>query len=85
MLAFFFLPFDLLPLPLKKPPKRVKKPNAMTLTDACCNTQPTNAEWQAKGEDKVLSTKVDGHERKVYRTGPRDSKRGIIAIHDPLG
>ncbi|GJJ68114.1 hypothetical protein EMPS_00460 [Entomortierella parvispora] len=57
----------------------------MTLTDACCNTQPTNAEWQAKGEDKVLATKVEGHERKVYRTGPKDSKRGVIAIHDPLG
>ncbi|KAF8924895.1 hypothetical protein EDD21DRAFT_431394 [Dissophora ornata] len=57
----------------------------MTLTDACCNTEATNAQWQAKGEDKVLSTKIDGHERKVYRTGPKDSKRGVIAIHDPLG
>ncbi|KAF8938089.1 hypothetical protein EDD21DRAFT_373363 [Dissophora ornata] len=57
----------------------------MTLTDACCNNQPTSAEWQPKGTDTVLATKVDGHERKVYRTGPKDSKRGIVAIHDPLG
>ncbi|KAF9399255.1 hypothetical protein BGX21_006561 [Mortierella sp. AD011] len=57
----------------------------MTLTDAWCNTQPTNAQWQAEGEDKVLTIKVGGHKRKAYRTGSKVSKRGIVAIHDPLG
>ncbi|KAF9109985.1 hypothetical protein BGX27_006899 [Mortierella sp. AM989] len=57
----------------------------MTLTDACCNSQPTNAQWQRKGADTVLATKIEGHEYKVYRTGPKDSKRGIVAIADPLG
>ncbi|KAF9963145.1 hypothetical protein BGZ65_005580 [Modicella reniformis] len=57
----------------------------MTLNDACCNTPPTNAEWEPRGSEKVLATKINGHERKVYRTGPKDSKRGIIAVHDPLG
>ncbi|KAG0320282.1 hypothetical protein BGZ99_004626 [Dissophora globulifera] len=57
----------------------------MTLVDACCNTLPTDAEWQPKGADTILGTKIDGHERKIYRTGPKDSKRGIIAITDPLG
>ncbi|KAI1300105.1 hypothetical protein EDD11_006303 [Mortierella claussenii] len=56
-----------------------------SLNDACCNTQPTDAKWKNKGYDKVLATKVDGHERKIYRTGPKDSKRGIIAIHDIFG
>ncbi|KAF9172519.1 hypothetical protein BGX21_007719 [Mortierella sp. AD011] len=57
----------------------------MTLTEACCNNQPTSAEWQRKGTDKPLSTKVDGHEYLVYRTGPKDSKRGVVAIADPFG
>ncbi|KAF9354977.1 hypothetical protein BGX26_007138 [Mortierella sp. AD094] len=57
----------------------------MTLTEACCNNQPTSAQWQRKGTEKALSTKVDGHEYLVYRTGPKDSKRGIVAIADPFG
>ncbi|KAG0354296.1 hypothetical protein BGZ54_001711 [Gamsiella multidivaricata] len=57
----------------------------MSLTDACCNTPPTNAVWQNKGHDKILPHKVNGIERKTYRTGSKDSKRGIIAVHDILG
>ncbi|KAG0207065.1 hypothetical protein BGX28_001608 [Mortierella sp. GBA30] len=56
-----------------------------TLTDSCCNTPPTNAQWERKGKDVVLSTKVHGLEKKTYRTGPKDSKRGIIAIYDIFG
>ncbi|KAF9287849.1 hypothetical protein BGZ68_001198 [Mortierella alpina] len=56
-----------------------------TLTSTCCNTPPTNAQWQRKGEDRILTQKVHGEERKVYRTGPKDSKRGIIAIYDIFG
>ncbi|KAG0215570.1 hypothetical protein BGX33_001131 [Mortierella sp. NVP41] len=57
----------------------------MTLNDSCCNTLPTNAQWTNKGVDKVLPTKVNGEDRLVYRTGPKDSKRGIIGIYDILG
>ncbi|KAF9913069.1 hypothetical protein BX616_010184 [Lobosporangium transversale] len=57
----------------------------MSLSDSCCNTPPTNAEWERKGHDKVLLTKVHGEEQKVYRTGPKDSKYGIIAVYDILG
>ncbi|KAF9208385.1 hypothetical protein BGZ49_008970 [Haplosporangium sp. Z 27] len=58
----------------------------MSLNDACCNNKPSDAaEWQRKGTDVPLSAKVEGHEYLVYRTGPKDSKRGLIAIADPLG
>jgi len=56
-----------------------------TLIEACCNTPPTSAEWTNRGEDKVLGTKVQGEDRLVYRTGPKDAKRGIIAIYDIFG
>ncbi|KAG0223964.1 hypothetical protein B0O80DRAFT_493766 [Mortierella sp. GBAus27b] len=54
------------------------------MNDACCNTPPTTTEWQPRGEHKALAT-INGIERKVYRTGPSTSKRGIVAIHDPFG
>ncbi|KAF9433986.1 hypothetical protein BGZ76_008727 [Entomortierella beljakovae] len=57
----------------------------MTLSDACCNGKPTNAEWEHKGTKVPLSSKINGVEYSVYRTGPKDSKRGLIAIGDPLG
>lgn len=57
-------------------------PQTMSLTSACCNTPPTDAHWHNKGEQKTLATKVNGQERTTYRTGPKDSKRGIIAIYD---
>ncbi|KAF8951145.1 hypothetical protein BGZ46_004142, partial [Entomortierella lignicola] len=57
----------------------------MTLVDSCCNTPPTEAQWQPKGQEKVLPTLINGGERKTYRTGPKDSKRGVIAIHDIFG
>ncbi|KAI1300720.1 hypothetical protein EDD11_006010 [Mortierella claussenii] len=55
------------------------------MNDACCSKEPTNAPWQPQGESKILATKVNGHDRKAYRTGPKNSKRGIIAVHDPVG
>ncbi|KAG0286804.1 hypothetical protein BGZ96_009154 [Linnemannia gamsii] len=57
----------------------------MTLIEVCCNTSPTNAEWVNKGVDKVLPTKVNGEDRLTYRTGPKESKRGIIGIYDIFG
>ncbi|KAF9360813.1 hypothetical protein BGX26_007575 [Mortierella sp. AD094] len=57
----------------------------MSLTESCCNTPPTEAQWQPKGQDKVLTTLINGEERKVYRTGPKDSKRGVIAVYDIFG
>jgi hypothetical protein len=57
----------------------------MTFVEACCNTPPTNAEWVNMGVDKVLPTKVNGEDRLTYRTGPKDSKRGIIGVYDILG
>ncbi|KAF9577919.1 hypothetical protein BGW38_006577 [Lunasporangiospora selenospora] len=52
-----------------------------TLVAACCNTPPTQAQWQEQGEYKPLTT-IDGYEYKTYRTGPKDSKRGVVAIYD---
>ncbi|KAF9353525.1 hypothetical protein BGX34_011520 [Mortierella sp. NVP85] len=57
----------------------------MSLVPACCNTPPTKAHWHDKGAEVPLSTKIDGEERLTYRTGPKDSKRGIIAIYDIFG
>ncbi|KAF9910956.1 hypothetical protein EC991_005131 [Linnemannia zychae] len=57
----------------------------MTLIDACCNTPATNAQWVNKGTDKVLATQVNGEDRMTYRTGPKDSKRGIIGVYDIFG
>lgn len=57
----------------------------MAFVEACCNTPPTNAEWVNKGVDKVLLTKVNGEDRLTYRTGPKDSKRGIIGVYDIFG
>ncbi|KAG9061621.1 hypothetical protein KI688_007201 [Linnemannia hyalina] len=57
----------------------------MTFVEACCNTPPTNTEWVNKGVDKVLPTKVNGEDRLTYRTGPKDSKRGIIGVYDIFG
>ncbi|KAF9920915.1 hypothetical protein FBU30_009125 [Linnemannia zychae] len=56
-----------------------------SLVSACCNTPATNAEWTNKGYEKVLATKVNGEERKVYRTGPKDAKHGIIGVFDIFG
>ncbi|KAF9156953.1 hypothetical protein BGX20_004142, partial [Mortierella sp. AD010] len=58
---------------------------APTLSDRCCNTPAVEAVWKNLGEDKVLSTKVNGEDRKVYRTGPKDSKTGIIGVYDIFG
>ncbi|KAF9162539.1 hypothetical protein DFQ26_003463 [Actinomortierella ambigua] len=49
----------------------------MSLSNACCNTPPTDAQWKEKG---VLKTLDNG--RQVYRTGPKDAKRGIVAFYD---
>jgi hypothetical protein len=57
----------------------------MSLVAACCNTPPTKTHWHDKGAEVPLSTKIDGEERLTYRTGPKDSKRGIIAIYDIFG
>lgn len=57
----------------------------MSFVGACCNTPPTGAHWHTKGEQKPLSQKIAGQERTTYRTGPKDSKRGIIAIYDIFG
>ncbi|GJJ68741.1 hypothetical protein EMPS_01087 [Entomortierella parvispora] len=57
----------------------------MSLTSACCNTPPTDAHWHLKGKQTPLSQKIAGQERTTYRTGPKDSKRGIIAIYDIFG
>ncbi|KAH7059398.1 hypothetical protein BKA57DRAFT_444733 [Linnemannia elongata] len=58
----------------------------MSLTAACCNTPAVeNAQWNNKGEFVTLSTEVDGQKRKTYLTGPKDSKRGIIAVYDIFG
>ncbi|KAI1314414.1 hypothetical protein EDD11_002201 [Mortierella claussenii] len=55
----------------------------MSLTSACCNTPPVeNAQWTNKGEQVPLSREIAGEVRTTYRTGPKDSKRGLIAIYD---
>ncbi|KAF9933961.1 hypothetical protein FBU30_003905 [Linnemannia zychae] len=55
----------------------------MSLTAACCNTPPIeNAQWNNKGETIPLSTLIAGEKRNTYLTGPKDSKRGIVAIYD---
>ncbi|KAG0050375.1 hypothetical protein BGZ83_004840 [Gryganskiella cystojenkinii] len=59
--------------------------NGITLSDSCCNTPPTAAEWTRRGVDKVMGTKVQGEDRMTYRTGPKDSKRGLIAVYDVFG
>ncbi|KAF8936715.1 hypothetical protein EDD21DRAFT_29601 [Dissophora ornata] len=56
------------------------------LIDKCCNTPATeNTAWENLGEDKVLAIKIQGEDRKTYRTGPKDSKIGIIGVYDILG
>ncbi|KAG0307942.1 hypothetical protein BGZ98_009400 [Dissophora globulifera] len=55
------------------------------LIDKCCNTPATDAVWKSLGADKVLATQVHGEDRTVYRTGPKDSKIGIIGVHDIFG
>ncbi|KAF9432743.1 hypothetical protein BGZ76_010373 [Entomortierella beljakovae] len=58
----------------------------MSLTDACCTTPPVdNAHWHNKGEYVFLSAEVGGEKRMTYRTGPKTSKRGLIAIYDIFG
>ncbi|KAF9311087.1 hypothetical protein BG003_007809 [Podila horticola] len=57
----------------------------MSLVAACCNTPSTEAQWNNKGEYQILSTKIAGDDRKTYRTGPKDAKRGLIAIYDIFG
>ncbi|KAG0285103.1 hypothetical protein BGZ97_007930 [Linnemannia gamsii] len=55
----------------------------MSLVSACCNTPAVdNAHWHNKGEHVTLSTEIAGKPRKTYLTGPKDSKRGIVAIYD---
>ncbi|KAG9072477.1 hypothetical protein KI688_000248 [Linnemannia hyalina] len=55
----------------------------MSLVAACCNTPAVeNAHWHDKGEFVTLSTEIAGQKRKTYLTGPKDSKRGIVAIYD---
>ncbi|KAF9358016.1 hypothetical protein BGX26_002656 [Mortierella sp. AD094] len=55
------------------------------LTDRCCNAPAAEATWKNLGEDKVLPTKVNGEDRKTYRTGPKHAKTGIIGVYDVLG
>ncbi|KAG0086575.1 hypothetical protein BGZ93_008728 [Podila epicladia] len=57
----------------------------MSLVAACCNTPSTETQWDNRGEYQILGTKIAGEDRKTYRTGPKDSKRGIIAIYDIFG
>ncbi|KAF8943981.1 hypothetical protein BGZ47_004786 [Haplosporangium gracile] len=58
----------------------------MSLTAACCNTPAVeNAHSHLTGEFVTLSTEIAGQKRKTYLTGPKDSKRGIIAIYDIFG
>ncbi|KAF9181595.1 hypothetical protein BGZ51_005311 [Haplosporangium sp. Z 767] len=58
----------------------------MSLVSACCNTPPVDAaHWHNKGEYVNLSRKVDGEDRRTYLTGPKDAKRGIIAVYDIFG
>ncbi|KAG0225426.1 hypothetical protein B0O80DRAFT_446214 [Mortierella sp. GBAus27b] len=57
----------------------------MSLTSACCNTPPTNAHWHKKGNEVPLSTFINDEERVTYRTGSKDSKRGLVAIYDIFG
>ncbi|KAG0322995.1 hypothetical protein BGZ99_002979 [Dissophora globulifera] len=58
----------------------------MSLTGACCNTPPNNdAHWHNKGVNVTLSREIAGDKRSTYRTGPKDSKRGLIAIYDIFG
>ncbi|KAG0272213.1 hypothetical protein BGZ95_012051 [Linnemannia exigua] len=55
----------------------------MSLVAACCNTPAVeNAHWHNKGDFVELSTEIAGQKRKTYVTGPKDSKRGIVAIYD---
>ncbi|KAG0351372.1 hypothetical protein BG005_009157, partial [Podila minutissima] len=57
----------------------------MSLVAACCNTPSTETQWDNRGEYQILGTKIAGEDRKTYRTGPKDSKRGLIAIYDIFG
>ncbi|KAF9174224.1 hypothetical protein BGX21_010876 [Mortierella sp. AD011] len=58
----------------------------MSLTAACCNTPPTqNAHWHNKGEETTLTREIAGKKVKTYRTGPKTSKRGIVAVYDIFG
>ncbi|KAG0347681.1 hypothetical protein BC939DRAFT_438162 [Gamsiella multidivaricata] len=57
----------------------------MSLTAACCNTPPTEAHWHNKGKQVELTKEIAGDKRTTYRTGPTESKRGLIAIYDIFG
>ncbi|KAG0345387.1 hypothetical protein BG004_003751 [Podila humilis] len=58
----------------------------MSLVDACCNTPKVEeAVWENKGEYQTLRTQIAGEDRKTYRTGPKDSKRGLICVYDIFG
>jgi len=55
------------------------------VTDACCNTPATKTTWVQQGSFKPLSKHVNGIERRTYRVGPRESKKGIVALIDIHG
>ncbi|KAF9950831.1 hypothetical protein BGZ72_007568 [Mortierella alpina] len=55
------------------------------LSEACCNTPPTEAVYQHQGEDKVLPVTINGENLKTYRTGPKKAKIGIIGAYDVWG
>ncbi|KAF9428654.1 hypothetical protein BGZ94_001575 [Podila epigama] len=57
----------------------------MTFVSACCNTPATEAKWENMGQHRPLSTKIAGEERTTYRTGPKDSKRGLVIVYDIFG
>ncbi|KAF9575337.1 hypothetical protein EC968_003388 [Mortierella alpina] len=58
----------------------------MSLSAACCNTPfNNNAQWDNMGEFTTLSKEIAGEKVKTYVTGPKDSKRGLVAIYDIAG
>ncbi|KAF9018633.1 hypothetical protein BGZ52_004142 [Haplosporangium bisporale] len=58
----------------------------MSLSDACCTNPAANpAPWTQQGHFKTLPATLHREGRRTYRTGPKDSKHGIIVIYDVLG
>ncbi|KAF9331899.1 hypothetical protein BG006_005240 [Podila minutissima] len=58
----------------------------MTLTDACCTNPAFNpAPWTQQRHLKTLPATPHREGRRTYRTGPKDSKHGIIVVYDVLG
>ncbi|KAG0204342.1 hypothetical protein BGX28_003697 [Mortierella sp. GBA30] len=55
------------------------------LSEQCCSTPETKTVWKNLGEDKILPVKINGEPLKVYKTGPKDAKTGIIGAYDILG